>query len=361
MEQVTRFGSLRHFEKGGVEVINDDARNYVFSNIFEVASKARPYEKVAVGKNIEYVIEAIRAEGTSGWRAPAQDEFALVMDGEVEIRLLKLADPGVVPAGTTGSIGLAGHAGRPQDGRGARPARPHDAPARGRRLPVPRRAARAWCCCRPWPARDTVERWAEICQTIAAAEAPERRSERHEPDHRDPPRDRVDRAQPPRLPRPSRSGSFTLQPRRVLRRRSRWPKGHHMLPVDAFLRALQRDIAWGFFYGIVNFDAVVGTVNHYGSVDLFAGRFNEHYRKAGLDHSERFTTPLIQRVFEAMLEDWTNAALRSVREPAGDGQRVRPQERQQQGGDHPPPGHGQAHGRRARRRAGAHATRAASP
>ncbi|HEX2437958.1 MAG TPA: hydroxyquinol 1,2-dioxygenase [Methylomirabilota bacterium] len=86
-----------------------------------------------------------------------------------------------------------------------------------------------------------------------------------------------------------------------------WPKGHHMLPVDAFLRALQRDIAWGFFYGTVNFDAVVGTVNHYGSVDLFAGRFNDHYRKAKLDHSERFTTPLIQRVFEAMLEDWTNA------------------------------------------------------
>src|SRR5262245_66495694 len=82
-QHVTRFGSLKHYEKGGVEVINDDARNYVFSNLFEVASKARPYEKVAVGKNLEYVIEAIRAEGTSGWRAPAQDEFALVMDGEV--------------------------------------------------------------------------------------------------------------------------------------------------------------------------------------------------------------------------------------------------------------------------------------
>ena len=59
----TRFGSLAHYEKGGVEVINDDARNYVFSNLFEVASKSKPYEKVAVGKNIEYVIEAIRTEG----------------------------------------------------------------------------------------------------------------------------------------------------------------------------------------------------------------------------------------------------------------------------------------------------------
>jgi len=51
--QPTRFGSLQHFDKGGVEVIKDDPRNYVFSNVFEVASTAKPYEKVAVGKNIE--------------------------------------------------------------------------------------------------------------------------------------------------------------------------------------------------------------------------------------------------------------------------------------------------------------------
>ena len=97
----TRFGSLAHYEKGGVEVIKDDARNYVFSNVFEVASKARPYEKVAVGKNIEYVIEAIRAEGTSGWRVACQDEFALVMDGEVEVRLWKPDDATLAPAGSS--------------------------------------------------------------------------------------------------------------------------------------------------------------------------------------------------------------------------------------------------------------------
>ena len=39
----TRFGSLAQYEKGGVEVINDDARNYVFSNIFEVASRSKPF------------------------------------------------------------------------------------------------------------------------------------------------------------------------------------------------------------------------------------------------------------------------------------------------------------------------------
>ena len=105
MEYRTRFGSLQHYDKGGVEVVNDDARNYVFSNVFEVASRSKPYEKVAVGKNIEYVIEAIRAEGTSGWRAPAQDEFALVMDGEVEIRLLKLDKP---TGGDKGSVAIAG-------------------------------------------------------------------------------------------------------------------------------------------------------------------------------------------------------------------------------------------------------------
>ena len=53
----------------------------------------------------------------------------------------------------------------------------------------------------------------------------------------------------------------------------RWPKGTHTMTVDVFLRALQRDIAWNFFYGTVNFDGVFGTMNHYGTVDMFAGRF----------------------------------------------------------------------------------------
>jgi len=89
----TRFGSLQNYEKGGIEVINDDPRNYAFSNIFEVASKAEPWEKVAVAKNIKYVLEAIRAEGTSPWYAASHDESAIVMDGEVEIRLVKPDTP----------------------------------------------------------------------------------------------------------------------------------------------------------------------------------------------------------------------------------------------------------------------------
>src|SRR3984893_11056928 len=95
MRRGTRFGSLEHYEKGGVEVINDDPRNYAFSNIFEVASKSEPYEKVAVGKNLKYVLEAIRAEGTSPWYPASHDESAIIMDGEVEIRLIKLETPAV--------------------------------------------------------------------------------------------------------------------------------------------------------------------------------------------------------------------------------------------------------------------------
>jgi hypothetical protein len=56
----------------------------------------------------------------------------------------------------------------------------------------------------------------------------------------------------------------------------------------------------------VNFDGVFGTVNHYGTVDIFAGRYNDSYRKAELDYTENIETPSIRAVFEAVLDDWTN-------------------------------------------------------
>ena len=86
-----------------------------------------------------------------------------------------------------------------------------------------------------------------------------------------------------------------------------WPTGSHQIAVDQFLRSMQRDVAWGFFYGIVNFDSVFGTMNHYGNVDMFAGRFNEAYRKAEVDYNENFPHDEILGVFKAILADWTNA------------------------------------------------------
>jgi hypothetical protein len=161
----TKFGSLEHFEKGRVEVVNDDPKNYTFSNMFEVASRAKPYEKVAVARNMEYVLEVLRAEGTSDWRAAAHDEFALVMDGAVEVRLLKLDDPSVVGAGTSGSIRLlAAPAGRKMGTVRAR---------RGHMTLLPAGAAYQFHAERPGvillqtiAGRDTSYRWAEICQTM---------------------------------------------------------------------------------------------------------------------------------------------------------------------------------------------------
>lgn len=38
----TSFGSLEHYEKGGVEVINDNPKNYAFSNVFEICNNSKP-------------------------------------------------------------------------------------------------------------------------------------------------------------------------------------------------------------------------------------------------------------------------------------------------------------------------------
>ena len=81
----------------------------------------------------------------------------------------------------------------------------------------------------------------------------------------------------------------------------------HTMDAGNFLRALMRDVAWGFFYGWVNFDDVIGTVNHYGTVDMYAGSFNGAMKDAGIDRMENFPTDDIRQLFEQMLADWTNA------------------------------------------------------
>jgi len=100
----------------------------------------------------------------------------------------------------------------------------------------------------------------------------------------------------------------------------RWPKGTHMMQADAFLRALQRDVAWNFFYGTVNFDAVFGTTNHYGTVDMFAGRYNDAYRTAGVDYQETYDSGELMALFKAMLMDWTNRGYDPFAAPGETGQ-----------------------------------------
>jgi hypothetical protein len=67
-----------------------------------------------------------------------------------------------------------------------------------------------------------------------------------------------------------------------------------------------RDVAWGFFYGTVNFDQVFGTTNYYGEVDMFLGATNEGYTAAGRDFVERFRSHELMDIFKQMVMDWTN-------------------------------------------------------
>ena len=89
----TRMASLASYDKGTIE-LNDDLRHYAFSNIFEVCSKSKPYERVMVASNLEYAAEAVRAEGASPWYTAPHDEFAIVMDGEIEFTFFQLTDAG---------------------------------------------------------------------------------------------------------------------------------------------------------------------------------------------------------------------------------------------------------------------------
>ncbi|GAU05442.1 hydroxyquinol 1,2-dioxygenase [Burkholderia stabilis] len=96
----TVFGSLDNYKKGEIEITSGSAQHYAFSNVFEVAAKSAPYEKVVAGKNLEYVIEVLRTEGQSPWFACVHDEFTIQMDGEVRIEFIKLDTPPTSGRGT---------------------------------------------------------------------------------------------------------------------------------------------------------------------------------------------------------------------------------------------------------------------
>lgn len=162
----TRFGSLSDYDKGEVVLINDNPKNYVFSNVFEVANGAAPYERVAVAKNFEYVIEILRADGESPWFTCAHDEFALCMDGEVEVHLVKLADPAAhADPASQGAHRLEG------DPEGAKMGRL--ILRRGHQGLLPRGAAYRFFAADPAcvmlqtvEGPVTVQKWGEICQTV---------------------------------------------------------------------------------------------------------------------------------------------------------------------------------------------------
>ncbi|SIT51424.1 conserved hypothetical protein [Paraburkholderia piptadeniae] len=106
--QQTWLASLDSYRKGSIEIIKGKPEHYAMSNVFEVASHAAPYEKIVVGKNLKYVIETLRAEGTSPWFTASHDEFCVVMDGEIDVHFIKPSDGPLVDGETEGSVRLEG-------------------------------------------------------------------------------------------------------------------------------------------------------------------------------------------------------------------------------------------------------------
>ena len=162
----TQFGSLDRFEKGGVQAIDDNVKNYAFSNCFEIASKSKPYERVVFGQNQIYVLECVRADGTSPWYTCAHDEFALVMDGEVEVHLVKLdATQTVADEEKNGAVLVKGEPKGPKMGwmkltRGHQGLLPKNTAYQFRTAGSPGVIVLQTC-----KGDLSVEKWADICQT----------------------------------------------------------------------------------------------------------------------------------------------------------------------------------------------------
>ncbi|MDZ5456291.1 cupin domain-containing protein [Azohydromonas lata] len=165
VEYQTRFGSLSNYEKGGVQAIADDVRHYAFSNCFDIAAHSKPYERVVFGQNQVYVLECLRAEGSSPWYTCAHDEFALVMDGDVEVHVVKLEAAQTVPdPDKNGAVQVEGPP------RGARMGWMRL--QRGHQALLPRNTAYQLRSATPGvvvlqtcKGDLSIERWAEICQT----------------------------------------------------------------------------------------------------------------------------------------------------------------------------------------------------
>lgn len=165
-EYRTDFGSIGSYTKGEIEIIDDDPKHYAFSNVFEVAARAAPYEKTVVARQLEYVVEVLRAEGASSWFAAPHDEFALVMDGEIDIDFMQLDDAdSVLPAGTTGAVALESRpAGQSMGWMRLR---------RGHQALLPAASAYRFRCERGLGVivlqtklgRHSVEKWRDICST----------------------------------------------------------------------------------------------------------------------------------------------------------------------------------------------------
>ena len=127
-------------------------------------TKATPWERVVFGKNQIYVLEAIRAEGASPWFSCAHDEFALCMDQEVDVHLVKLDQPAVKDAEKNGAMKLEGEP-RGKKMGWIKLKRGHQALLPANCAYQFRSAKPAVIVLQTCKGDLSIERWAEICQT----------------------------------------------------------------------------------------------------------------------------------------------------------------------------------------------------
>jgi hypothetical protein len=112
---------------------------------------------------MHYVMEALRAEGTSPWFSASHDEAVLAMDGDVEVHYI---EPGreLVAAEKQGSVRLEGEPQGTAMGW-VRLRRGHMALLPKGRAYQFRSASPGVLLIQTIQGDFTVERWAEICQT----------------------------------------------------------------------------------------------------------------------------------------------------------------------------------------------------
>src|SRR6478752_1212100 len=113
-------------------------------------------------------------------------------------------------------------------------------------------------------------------------------------------------------------GSFTFE-RDAYFVHVRWPKGMHTIEVDRFLRAMVRDIGWGFFYGWIFFD------------DMFAGTYSKGHRDTNVDFLETFNTDDVRNAFETISVNWINEGYDPLRAPMETGSPLGPKTREAKG------------------------------
>jgi hypothetical protein len=161
----TVLGSIDDYEKGDLEIINDNPKYYTFSNIFDVANRSKPYEKVVVAKNMEYVIETVRTEGVSPWYTCSHDEYVWQQDGEVQIDLIKLdSAEQMAPPEVEGTVQLDGEPSGPKMG--------WIKLGKGHQALLPKGSAYRFTASQVGVLMQqtiqgelTVEKWAEICES----------------------------------------------------------------------------------------------------------------------------------------------------------------------------------------------------